>query len=350
MADVKYYNNIDLLDQFKVIRSQNPTNPQDLVTLSFLESYVAGMRDPKDSVRVASTGNVALTGGASLTIDGVSLANGDSVLLKNQTIASQNGIYVVSGIGSAYTLTRRSDANSNEEVTTGMFVFVTEGTVNQRTGWVLTTADPITLGTTNLTFTQIYGANPLSPSAGIDITGNTISVKYDDVSINTNASDQIRIKPTWPGQTSIVTLGTVTTGTWNATTIGIAYGGTGATTAADARSNLSAAKSGSNSDITELTGLTVALSISQGGTGATTASGARNNIGATGKYVGTLASGNATYNVTHNLGTEDIHVSVWESTSKIKVEGVQATIIDSNTVQLAFGVNTTVNHKVVVIG
>ena len=83
----------------------------------------------------------------------------------------------------------------------------------------------------------------------------------------------------YAGASTITTLGTIGTGTWQATPVALAYGGTGAATAATARSNLSAAASGANSDITSLTGLTTALSVAQGGTGGTTAATARTNLG-----------------------------------------------------------------------
>lgn len=83
----------------------------------------------------------------------------------------------------------------------------------------------------------------------------------------------------YAGASTITTLGTIGTGTWQATTISVTYGGTGASTAAGARTNLGAAASGANSDITSLSGLTTALSVAQGGTGATTAANARTNLG-----------------------------------------------------------------------
>jgi hypothetical protein len=84
----------------------------------------------------------------------------------------------------------------------------------------------------------------------------------------------------YSGATSIVTLGSVATGTWQGSVVAVGYGGTGASTASGARSNLGAAASGANSDITSLSGLTTALSVAQGGTNASTAAGARTSLGA----------------------------------------------------------------------
>jgi hypothetical protein len=83
----------------------------------------------------------------------------------------------------------------------------------------------------------------------------------------------------YSGATSIVTLGSVATGTWQGSVVAVGYGGTGASTASGARSNLGAAASGANSDITSLSGLTTALSVLQGGTGASTTTAARSNLG-----------------------------------------------------------------------
>jgi len=100
-----------------------------------------GAFDWKESVRAASTANVPLTGGATLSIDGVALANDDRILLKDQTDASENGIYVVSGIGGTYALTRSEDADADAEVTAGFTTIVTEGSTQSDKIYVLTSID-----------------------------------------------------------------------------------------------------------------------------------------------------------------------------------------------------------------
>lgn len=107
--------------------------------------------DRKESVRVATTANITLSG--TQTIDSVALSVGDRVLVKDQTTASQNGIYIVQ----SSTWTRAPDADTSDKVTAGMFTVVTEGGVAPDTLWVLTTNDPITLDTTALTFAQLSG-------------------------------------------------------------------------------------------------------------------------------------------------------------------------------------------------
>jgi hypothetical protein len=160
------------------------TNANHLVSWGQVQSAVAGLRDPKDAVRVASTGsNIALTGGASLTIDSVSLINGDRALLRHQTAPEDNGIYVVSGIGSAYVLTRSSDADEDVEVTQGMSTIVAEGAINGNRQYVLSTPDPIVLNTTSLTFVEI--PNPaiqyINGKEAIALTGTDISNGYVDL-------------------------------------------------------------------------------------------------------------------------------------------------------------------------
>lgn len=129
-----------------------PSNNNDLATVAFVKQLAAGLRDPKDAVRAATTENITLAT-APATIDGVTLVNGDRVLVKNQTSAAENGIYIFNGTGEA--MTRAPDADSSEEVTQGFSTMVVEGTDNQRTGWLLSNQDPITLDTTALTFVQV---------------------------------------------------------------------------------------------------------------------------------------------------------------------------------------------------
>jgi hypothetical protein len=125
------------------------------------------------------------------TLDGVTLATGDRVLVKNQSTGSENGIYVVKASGAP---DRAEDANLSAEVTAGMFTFVSEGTTNGNTGWVLTTDDAITLGTTPLVFSQFSGAGTYTAGGGLTLTGTTfavgagtgITVNADDVAIDTS--------------------------------------------------------------------------------------------------------------------------------------------------------------------
>lgn len=125
----------------------------------------------KDSVRAATTANIALSG--TQTIDGVALSVSDRVLVKNQTTAEDNGIYVVA----AGAWARSTDADADAEVKAGLTVFVSEGTANGNELWSLSTDDPIVVGTTELVFTQT-GGNVASylGGAGMTLDGNTFNV------------------------------------------------------------------------------------------------------------------------------------------------------------------------------
>lgn len=160
------------LNSQKITNLADPTGGTDAANKQYVDSVATGL-DFKASVRAASTANVTLaTPGAS--IDGVTLTAGDRILLKNQTTGTENGIYIFNG--AATPATRSTDADTSAEVTSGMFVFVEEGTTNADTGWVLATNNPITLNTTALSFVQFSGAGAYTAGAGLTQTGTTFDV------------------------------------------------------------------------------------------------------------------------------------------------------------------------------
>jgi hypothetical protein len=127
-----------------------PTVDNDLVNRGYVLDVLAGLRDPKDACRVASTANIDLATGGLLNIDGVVVSAGDRVLVKNQTLPAENGIYTAA----AGAWARSTDADADAEVTQGLSCLINEGLTNARKLYVLTTGDPITVGTTALTFAQ----------------------------------------------------------------------------------------------------------------------------------------------------------------------------------------------------
>ena len=330
-------------------------NTSTLALKSYVDSQVQASAqglDVKQSVRAATTANITLSG--TQTIDGVSLVAGDRVLVKNQTTGSENGLYVVVDGGS---WTRAEDADSDSEVTAGLFTFVTEGTSYADTGWVISTNDDITVGTTAITFTQFSGAGVISAGDGLVQNGTVFDIvgTADRITVN---SDSIDIASTYVGQSTITTVGTITTGTWNGTTIDVSYGGTGVTSLASGEYVLGNGTGGLTTSATiPVSDLSGTLAVNQGGTGATTAAGARSNLGATTKYAAsnaelTPSSGSVTWTVSHNLNTADTVVSVRDLSDDSVVE-VDVTHTDANTITLVWNSAATVaanSYRVVVIG
>jgi len=329
-------------------------NTSTLALKSYVDSQVQASAqglDVKLSVRVATTENINLT---SVTeIDGVTLADGDRVLVKDQTTQSENGLYVHSGGA----LTRAADADTDSEVTAGVFTFVEEGTQYADTGWVISSNNPLSVGTDAIVWTQFSGAGVISAGAGLVQNGTTFDVVGTTDRITVNA-DSIDIASTYVGQTSITTLGTITTGTWTANTIGVEYGGTGTTSLAAGEyvkgNGTGALTTSATIPVSDLSGT---LAISQGGTGATTAAGARSNLGATTKYAEsnteiTPAGNTATWTVSHSMNTSDVQVQVRDLATNEEVV-MDVTITDANTVTLQWYASSTVSadsYRVVVIG
>jgi hypothetical protein len=249
-----FNSNVSLGSTNRITDLADPVNPQDAATKAYVDAARSGL-DVKQSVRAASTANLSLTG--IQTVDGVSLVAGDRVLAKNQSTASQNGVYVVaSGAWS-----RATDFDEPYEVTAGVFFFVEEGTVNADAGFVITSDNPQTVGTDPLVFTQFSGAGQLIAGDALTKTGNQldvvvaanggIEIASDALQLKSSVAgagltytsgvvavggtlnritvnaDSIDIASTYVGQSSITTLGTITTGAWNANIIDPTYGGTG---------------------------------------------------------------------------------------------------------------------------
>ena len=176
---------VDLNNQ-KITNLTDPTNPQDAANKRYVDSAVVGI-DWKPSVRLATTAAITLATGLENgdTLDGVTLATGDRILVKNQTDATENGIYVVAASGAP---ARSSDADTAAEITASFAVFVEEGTVNTDSGWTLTNNGAVTVGTTALSFTQFTGLGQITAGAGLTKTANTLDViGGDGITVNADS-------------------------------------------------------------------------------------------------------------------------------------------------------------------
>ncbi|HET6887846.1 MAG TPA: hypothetical protein VFH87_07970, partial [Candidatus Udaeobacter sp.] len=297
------------LNTHKLTNVVDPANPQEAATKNYVDSVATGSVYWKNPVRVASTGNITISSPGA-TIDGVTMVSGDRVALVAQTTGTENGIYVWNGAAAA--MTRSTDADASAEVRSGMAFWVNEGTTNGDTAWTLTTNDPITLGSTSLTFVQFSGLGQIAAGAGLTKSGNTLNVGAG-TGITVNADDVALTVPVAIalGGTGLATAGANThfsniTGSsaapaWNAladltktddTNVTLALGGTPTNALVKA--------------VSLTLGWTGTLAVARGGTGSGTASGARTNLGATGKYSALIGTGAATAitvtAATHGLG------------------------------------------------
>lgn len=229
------------------VQAASPVHYNDLTTKLYVDNLVQGL-NIKNSVKVATSGtNVSLTGSTPLTIDGVQLQSGDRVLIKDQTTQTQNGLYVVTVSGSNYSLNRSADASNTSDsgatsstLTGGSFVFVTAGSVNADTGWVLSSPDgPVNIGTDNITWTQFSSAGIIQSGSGLSKSGNILSVNADNSTLYVNqTTSKLSIKSGSVTGNILLSNGSNTDATWgkidltNANTVGtsvlgIANGGTG---------------------------------------------------------------------------------------------------------------------------
>jgi hypothetical protein len=339
-------------------------NDADNVVLTTLRSEIAAATEGLNvhqAVKAATTGNINLADASGLVVDGVTIEDGDRVLVRAQTSAAENGIYVSNGVA----LTRATDYNSVPEVSTGDFVFVDQGTLYANTGWVQQDV-VVTIGTDPIAFGQFSGAGTFTAGNGLTLTGGEFNVVGTTGRIDVGANS-VDISEDYVGQTSITTVGTITTGTWNGSTIDVAHGGTGATTltgyvVGNGTDPLSTVSVIPGSDIDgDIDGnaenVNGTVAIANGGTGATTAAGARANLGATTKYAennGSLSAtgGIVTWTVSHALNTTDVTVQMRDTSSNAVVEA-DIVITNANTVTIAWNSSTTVSadsYRVVVTG
>ena len=239
-----------------------PLDGTDAANKAYVDNAVTGLSF-KEAVNLLATSNISLTGSTNtLVIDShdplVSADSGYRILLTGQSTDSENGIYVYADDGDTYTLTRPGDSDAFAELQ-GASVLVLEGAVYGSTGWVQ--ENYATTDFTAQNWVQFSGAGAFTAGDGLTqegtvfnvVAGNGITVSADAVSLASSvagnglthtdgvidvngtadritvSADAINIASTYVGQASITTLGTITTGTWNGTAVGEAYGGTNQT-------------------------------------------------------------------------------------------------------------------------
>lgn len=267
-----------------------PAAASDIARLQDVQDAIAGV-NWKDSVRVATTANgtlaTAFANGQS--VDGVTLVTGDRILLKNQTTASENGLYTVNASGAP---TRATDADTGAEMLQAA-VMVEEGTTNGDTAWVCSTNGPITLGSTSLTFVQFGGGSTYTAGSGLTLSGNTFNVGGNAGRIVVNADDVD------------LASGIVTPGTYDSLTVDT-YG---RATAGSANSRMR-------------------------------------------RFAVNIGNGSSTsFTVNHALGNADVIVQVYRNSSPFDVILTDVELTDSNNATVRFATAPTSNQfRVVVMG
>jgi hypothetical protein len=242
----------------------DPVNSTDAANKAYVDNAITGL-DWKAAANLLATTNIALTGSTNtLVVDGHSALGtthvGYRLLLTGQTTAADNGVYVYADNGTTYALTRATDADTYQELI-GSSVYIMEGVSYAKTGWVQT--NHYLTSFAGQVWTQFSGAGAYVAGNGLTLTGTTfdvgaglgITVNANDIALAasvagngltytsgvlavvgtanriTVAADSIDIASNYVGQNTITTLGTITTGVWNGTTIAVGNGGTGLTTA-----------------------------------------------------------------------------------------------------------------------
>lgn len=173
-----------------------PTSDLHAATKLYVDGLAAGINFHQPVV-AATTGDLAGTynngtngfgatltkasNGAIGTIDGASVSVGNRILVRAQTDSTQNGIYTITAVGSGsapWQITRATDADNNPsgELATGDFCFVTGGSTNAAKGFILSTTGTITIGTTNIAYSQFNASEAVTAGTNISKSGSTISV------------------------------------------------------------------------------------------------------------------------------------------------------------------------------
>ena len=290
---------------YKITNLAAPTSSGDAANKAYVDAVSEGLHIHPSAV-AATTANVDISTDLENgdIVDGVTLATGNRVLVKSQSNAAQNGIYVVQASGAAV---RATDFDAPSEVDGGDFIFVTGGTLYDNTGWVQTSTGITTIGTDAINFTQFSGAGTYLAGDGLTLTGNTFSVDVTPTSGSaslTNTGGAIEVKV-------------------------------------------------NTSDGLEVTGSGLGIN---NGTGLTFSSGAltfdtSNGYGVR-KLAFSIGNGSATsYTVNHALATRDVTVQIFDNASPYAQVEADVEHTDSNNLTIKFATAPTSDqYRVVVVG
>jgi len=384
----------------KIISLADPTNAQDAATKAYVDAVAQGMT-PKAYARVMTTTNITLTGGAPNTVDGISIAANDRILVTGQSAAAQNGIYTVQtlGTGSNGTWVRASDSDTWAELVSA-FLWVSEGTSNADTFWYCTADAGGTLGTTAVNFLNFQAANALTYTNGVQKVSSTVSLLLNGgansglatsgsgvaVSLATNSAlsltGGLAVASTIAGNGLAFSAGVLSIGATD-TSISVAADAISVAlatssglevssglkirpdtvTAGTLAITLTANGAGVKYNTTSFTESAEALTLAAGvaGTGLTLTSGVLSVTGYTvvaGSTVArkvvastTFATGSYSQVITHNLNTKDVQVYVYNTTNdNWEITEVDHTSVNTVTVSGVNNSGSTINANVVIVG
>jgi hypothetical protein len=190
-----------------LILNADPTTALGAATKNYVDNIATGLYW-KQAARVATTANITLSG--TQTIDGIAVIAGDRVLVRSQTAGSENGIYIVA----AGAWARSADATTGTQILASALYIQSGATLTGGTQWANSNTGAITIGTTAITYGQLAGAGVYTNGTGISLTANMfgLDLTYTDARYSAKA-----------GSSSIITVGNIGTGTWQATAITDSY-------------------------------------------------------------------------------------------------------------------------------
>lgn len=320
------------INSHKLINVTNPTGAQDAATKAYVDAAANGL-GWHSPVRAASTANGTLASAFENgdTLDGVTLATGDRILLKNQTSGGENGIYVVAASGAP---ARATDADAASEIVQAA-VAVEEGTANADTFWVNTTNAPITLGTTATVWAQFGAGATYTNGTGLSLTGNTFSIENSGVLLPAHggtgvASPTVHCLLLGNGASALTVLANAATG------------------------NILRAQTGADpvwGQMVLTTDVTGVLPVANGGTNGSTTAAAKTSLGFMTRFAADIGDGSTTaITVTHNLGTLDLVVAIYRKSDGVEVVA-DITHATTNTITVTFATAPASNaYRAVCIG